>query len=522
MEAPVLMFWLTVIIATCCCDQANIDEFKEQNKVLRYTYRKKYRPAFHISAPLGWLNAPAGFVHYKKQFHIFYQYYPYNGAWGPMRWGHVVSRNLIDWYYSAPALVPREYYELHGCFAGSAVVHNEYLTLFYTGVKIMLNRTSRTQNIAVSTDGFYFEKHLYNPVIKKSPEDARNPKVWKFRNLWYMVLTSSNEAGKPKITMYNSEDLFNWTYNGTILESLGDMGSLWEHPDFFELDGQYVLLFTANGLAPDLDRYRNLYQTGYVLGKFDYMFSRFEDVEVSLSTFNELDYGHDFYGAQTMHAKDGRRLLIGWLGMWQSDFEELRDGWAGMLTLIRELTLGKSDRLLMQPLREIVNLRAELLESAYYHPGEGFRAGTKYFELMINGSNTIHDMSITFEWGGDRQFHIKYLAGRGHVMIDRGGPDGIRRAEWMPQRQVFWRIFMDSSSIELYCGEGEVVFTTRIYPKKGMFIRIEGEQSVHILQYRLRRSVAYSEHLREHLRELHELAVDSNRNVKRSPYCPHD
>ncbi|XP_013198851.1 sucrose-6-phosphate hydrolase [Amyelois transitella] len=520
MEALPLIVWLALVAVICYEAHENVDEFMEQNKVLRFTYRKKYRPAYHISAPMGWLNAPSGFVHFKQEYHIFYQYYPYNGAWGTMRWGHVVSKNLVDWYYASPALIPKEYYELHGCFSGSAVVENEYLTLFYTGVRIMFNITTRTQNIAVSTDGVYFEKHLHNPIIRKNRDDARNPKVWKFRNNWYMVLASTSRTGTPRITLYISEDLFNWNYNGTIVESLGDMGTLWEHPDFFEMEGQYVLTFTVRGLVPDIDRFKNIYHTGYVLGKFNYLTAKFEDVEISMATFNELDYGHDFYAAHSMQALDGRRLMVGWLGMWQSDFEELRDGWAGMLTLIREVSLSENEKILLQPLREIVDLRLELLESAFYHPGETFQAGTKYFELLLNASTTINDVGLTFDWGGDKQFVIKYLSKRGQILIDRGGTDGVRRADWVPDRQIFWRIFMDSSSVELYCGEGEVVFTSRIYPKKGLIVKIEGEQMVHIVQHKLRRSVSYSEHLREHLREMHELTLQNNvDNRKFNGFC---
>ena len=41
-----------------------------------------------------------------------------------------------------------------------------------------------------------------------------------------------------------------------------------------------------------------------------------------------------------MLAPDGRRLVFGWMDMWESDFPEKADGWAGALTLPRELILN--------------------------------------------------------------------------------------------------------------------------------------------------------------------------------------
>ena len=42
------------------------------------------RPAFHVSPYVGWMNDPNGFSYYQGEYHLFYQYYPYDTHWNSM------------------------------------------------------------------------------------------------------------------------------------------------------------------------------------------------------------------------------------------------------------------------------------------------------------------------------------------------------------------------------------------------------------------------------------------------------
>ena len=75
----------------------------------------------HLKAPNNWINDPNGFIYYKGQYHLFYQYFPYAPQWGTMHWGHAVSDDLVNWEHCGIALYPTKWADRNGCFSGSAV-----------------------------------------------------------------------------------------------------------------------------------------------------------------------------------------------------------------------------------------------------------------------------------------------------------------------------------------------------------------------------------------------------------------
>ena len=122
------------------------------------------RPKFHLSPYVGWMNDPNGFSYYKGEYHLFYQYNPYDTVWGSMHWGHAVSKDLIHWHYMPVALAPDKSYDSFGCFSGSAVElpNGEHL-LMYTGVHKDSNTGEefQTQCIAIG-DGLNYRKYSQN------------------------------------------------------------------------------------------------------------------------------------------------------------------------------------------------------------------------------------------------------------------------------------------------------------------------------------------------------------------------
>ncbi len=456
----------------------------------------RYRLGYHVSAPAGWINDPNGFCYYKGYYHIFYQYHPYSADWGPMHWGHARSKDLVHWESLPIAIAPDTKADEDGCFSGSAIVKDDVLYLIYTGHHYYGDGDSdhfwQTQDLAYSTDGINFTKYENNPIIALPPTDNthhfRDPKVWQKDDFYYMILGSQGQDGHGRVITYRSKDLKDWQYLGAITKAkaLATEGYMWECPDFFELAGKDVLLLSPQGIEADGQKYLNLFQTGYFVGKYDYQKNIF-----SHGSFTELDHGHDFYATQTMLAPDGRRLVFGWMDMWESDFPEKADGWAGALTLPRELIL-KDDKLYMRPIKELSQLRTaklatwdkNLTQKTLLCEGEKqaeleLTLDSADFSLTLNDPKTNAQIKLSF----DQKTQTFILENR-----DK------RYATIAPKSKLKLQLFIDTSSLEIFINDGEAVFTERFYFEKTPEVWLDTRAKCDMQLYRLGKAITFDKH----------------------------
>ncbi|KAL0840865.1 hypothetical protein ABMA28_014669 [Loxostege sticticalis] len=484
-------FLQQLVVSLCIIVAVKSNSFRQTDsakaKLAEYIANKRvdinprYRLHYHVIPPVGWMNDPNGFSFYKGEYHLFYQFYPYESAWGPMHWGHVSSPNLVDWKELPTALIPEE----EMCFSGSAIEHEDELVLMYTGRLDADTHPyfNETQFLAFSSDGIDFTKYEGNPVLPAAPNlapDFRDPKIWKHEDHWYSVIGSKSDDERGNVLLYRSPDMKSWEFLSVIGESRGNMGYMWECPDFFQLDGRFILLVSPQGMEPEGDRYKNVHQTGVIIGNFSYeTFEFVPEVE-----FQELDYGHDFYAAQTME-KDGRRYLVAWFSMWDVPYPEAQDGWVGTLTLIRELSLI-GDRVIQKPVEAMATLREQ--GKTFALATNGIIEFGKTGEIIVNGNlNQRIELLIEGKQGGGRAW-LRWDPVVRKVIVDRGSND-IRQVEWKPIGRHTWRIFLDASSMELFCGEGEVVFSSRVFPTGDWKVTNLSPQALNVETYHLRKSI---------------------------------
>ena len=434
----------------------NANEYVAQNAARA---NEQFRPLYHASAPVGWINDPNGFIHYQGQYHLYCQHHPYDTVWGPMHWGHWTSNDLLRWQWHGDVLAPDAPFDALGCFSGTALEQKGKLYLMYTGVSRAADGKSvQQQCIAESDGGFALRKWPENPVIRSrdllegaSSVDFRDPKLFAVPGGYRAVMASRGEKG-GQLLAYDSPDLLHWTFAGKPVEGVGEM---LECPDCFALDGHEVYIACAMGLPMDGLRFPGS-QTAVWLAE---------------GRMEALDLGLDFYAPQTALAPDGRRILIAWMHSWDHEAPTHRLGhlWANTMTLPRELS-WENGKLLSRPAREVRSLRRDARAFA----GEFHAACPNACELEVEfAPQQDGKLEIRLLDG----FLIEYDAASEILRVDRSacaysmGPGGAKEKQPWAAANVLLRdgklildVFVDACSVEVFVNNGEAVLSSAAYP----------------------------------------------------------
>lgn len=252
-----------------------------QNGISSKQFQEPYRPQYHFTPPTQWMNDPNGMVYYDGEYHLFYQHYPNDNVWGPMHWGHAVSKDMISWKHLPIAIYPDS---LGYIFSGSAVLDWKNSSGFGNGKKPPLvaiytyhnpkwleqgRLDFQYQGIAYSNDnGRSWTKYEKNPVIpNQGMIDFRDPKVmWnESSKRWIMTL-----AVWDHVSFYSSKDLKTWVHESDFGVNAGSHAGVWECPDLFPMkvqgtdDQKWVLLVSINPGGPQGGS-----ATQYFVGSFD-------------------------------------------------------------------------------------------------------------------------------------------------------------------------------------------------------------------------------------------------------------
>lgn len=472
---------------------------------------KEERPDFHLSARTGWMNDPNGFSYHDGKYHMFYQYYPYDSKWGKMHWGHAVSEDLLHWEYLPAALAPDEAYDRDGCFSGSAItLPDGRQLLMYTGVLKEHQANGafcevQTQCLAVG-DGVDYEKYEKNPVLdaKDLPEgcsrfDFRDPKIWQKEDGTFCCVAGNRPAdGSGQILLFHSVDGFAWNFRKILVSNNNRFGKMWECPDFFELDGKWVLLTSPQDMLPSGFEYHNGNGTLCLIGEFD------EETDTFTEQHNQsIDYGIDFYAPQTVFAPDGRRIMIGWMQNWDTcNLHSSEKAWFGQMSLPRELFI-KNGRLYQRPVKELDEMRCnQVVHENISFSGtihlDGVKGRRVDMEVMLRPGDTeelYRKFAIRFAQNDQYHTSLSFRPYESVLKVDRKC-SGSRRAIIHQRRSLVnsskgelkLRLILDRFSVEVFVNDGEQVLSMTMYTSQeadGISFFADGNVSIDVVKYDL-------------------------------------
>ena len=479
----------------------------------------RYRPQYHAIPPAVWMNEPHSPFYYNGRYHVLYQHNPSGPYWSQIRWGHIVSDDMIHWEYVKDAVVPTAGICPEGVWTGGAVIGPDGTP--WLAITAGTNRTTWTgQNIAFAHCVDPDDPDLTDWVVEETVtitqpgddsqgerEQFRDPFVWYDDGLYYMIVSTSipNAGGSGNI--YTSTNMHEWEYKGYIFELPLDQypvqGAHWECVVMLPIttkDGKKTKWILFDCPQYTVDGYE--VECLYWVGEFDKNTCRFipDNPEPKL-----FDYGRAIFTGQNGYCflteediaagkteyEQGRTVIYAIAqGKDAGTKHNELSGWAHNFAMPLELYLADNGvDVIREPIKEIESLYDETLFN--YSSSKGTDSTTINEAISeVRGDTLRIDMTITlnpsnpeYKCGLDVRYNPNTIEGLTEktsivfnnegIYIDRANStlkEDVNKARthtWQCVKNEYQvTILLDRSMLEVYV-DGIMSFTTRIYPKYG-------------------------------------------------------
>jgi len=411
------------------------------------------RPAYHFLPPANWNNDPNGLLYYKGYYHLFYQFGPYADTWSWIHWGHARSKDLVYWEHLPIALWPSIEKGENYCYSGGGFIKDDgEPILFYTSIG---HRDPEIWAALPLDDELKdWKKHPSNPILTMDIhdglyiEDWRDPFLFEEDGNVYMVVGGHPKGGKGSFVMYKAlnSELTEWKFMG--IPFTGEERN-WEVPNFFKLNDEYVLIYSPHG------------KVKYYTGEMD-----FEKVRFIPEYHGVVDNGPDwsFYAPHTLQKEDGSRILLGWISRFKGG-----QGWAGAISLPRELSIDGKGRLIQRPIKELAKLRENhnSLTNITLKGSSGKRVKIDFpqFEMILKVANQ-GTKGIGFRFNDENQNPFKIVIQPDMLQF---GEEKIKVDPPLSSDIQTVHLFFDHTVIEMFINGGLLCATKVVYPSMNNF-----------------------------------------------------
>ena len=402
--------------------------------------------SYHFYAPKGRINDPNGVIFYKDNYHIFYQYNPYENHWNNISIGVATSKDLLKFDNFKVALAPTK--EVDGIFSGSIIEKDDNLHLIYT--KHIERNNFRKESIseAFSNDGIGFKSDFKDLVDEDTlplfdSENFRDPFIYKEKDTYYLFIASRDkEENLGKVFVLRSKTLDNFKYYFEIgpLEVFGEMV---ECPAIGKIGDYYVLAYSK--IIKD-ESGKDIHTTGYLLLDMD-----LENGYYAILKCGVMDASKDFYAPQLFKTKSGELALISWFDSWDyKPFEQEHNlESCGIFTYPRILEI-ENGAIIQKPYKEI----QKHVETQFKYLG-GFIKTTSLIKLVA-----FDEFKIDFiNDKNEKVLELLYYKDRLHL---RSG-DLIDTSIFEYKEEVVLLIMLDNSSCEIFVNHGKETMSKRVY-----------------------------------------------------------
>ena len=406
------------------------------------------RPAIHFTPPRNWLNDPHGICWVDGRYHLFYQHNPAGLEWAPsIVWGHATSSDLLHWQHQPIALAPYE--GEAGCWSGATLLEEGRPTIFYTSA---LPENPNLGRVAIARPDDQLLHWLSGPddiVVAHPPEGLgvhsfRDPCLVAVDGGWAMIVGVGVDSGDGLAVQYLSADGRNWRYDGVLCSRAADeqgvwTGNMWECPQLFQVDSDWVLVISA------WDDDRLLYCAAAV-GSYDgHVFTP--------ESWSRLSHDTISYAMTSFADRDGRPCVMFWIREDPAD-DPTEKAWAGA-----------------QSLPMIVSINADRSVRLDPHPN---LAGSHEIPAVVDGPLTGDltvleaaaglDVEVTADPGQRAQLSLRTSAASVLSVVIDGAADVVQVTQAggsttvVPRNGPTIRMVVDAGLVAVFTGNGCATF----------------------------------------------------------------